>query len=116
MKDKSFFDEIQKKTKVEISKDFDDKFWDRFERENPKPSKGFSLFSPMGLVTACLTVVVGIGAYTQAIKYMEPSNVQIAEILIMEDTLENLELLAEVDVEMMEYADEDWDVLLAEDV
>lgn len=116
MKDKSFFKEIEKKTKVKVSNDFDDNFWDRFERENPKPSKGFSLFSPMGLVTACFVAVVGFGVYTQVLERLEPSPTQIAEILKMEETLENMELLAAVDVEMMEYTDEDWDILLAEDV
>lgn len=113
-----FFEELKKKTETGADRNFDQRFWAKFEGEfGARRTSYLSAFwrraTPV-VVAASLAFAVIYGWGFRAAKVLEDQNEQ-AQLLADQELIENLEVLGALDTpELAELEDEEWEILLAE--
>lgn len=114
-----FFDELKKKTERKADRNFDQRFWAKFEGEfGESRSRGFfAVFWRRAgglMVAGALAVAVVYGWGFRAARVIEDQAEQ-AQLLADQELIENLEVLGAMDApELAELEDDEWDMLLAE--
>lgn len=117
----SFFSALKDKLNREPDRNFDQRFWAKFEREfTPEPKASWTLgarfwrwASPIS-VAAVLGIALVFGWGQRATHLVEEQARQ-AEMLLDEDLVNNLDTLATIDEHKLhDLDDEDWDMLLSE--
>lgn len=101
--------ELQKKLKQNLSKDFDKNFWKRYNNEINEEESSLGIWIPLsGFAATCVLVLVIMNT-TNIHKITEQDMVAIS---IDKEMYENMDLLANIDDDMMNLSDKDWNELL----
>lgn len=101
---------LKEKLSRKLNPKFDEKFWDRAEREFPKlEQQGLLSWAQFSSLTATVLVIFSLSFF------MNSELDEKEQLLIShnQELLEHYELLADMDDELFELNDKEWDVLLA---
>jgi hypothetical protein len=116
VKGKKLFDAIKNKVNHTPGDEFDQHFWQKFEQEFPKEKTTFFLWNPVYAVAASIIIIAGVFGYQQFDNQLSGNRIQYAAIMELEPMLENMEVLEEIDEELFELDDKEWDTLIAGDI
>lgn len=114
-----FFAELRKKIWRAPDRNFDQRFWEKFELEfvnrpaRPGLRSRFLRWGTPVIVAAALAIVVVYGWGSRARKMVEEQTQQ-AQVLLDEELVDELDVLAAMEEHgLADLDDEDWDLLLS---
>lgn len=115
-----FFEELRKKLWREPGRNFDQRFWEKFELEfvnrpaRPGLGSRFLRWGTPVVVAAALAIVVVYGWGSRARRMVEEQTQQ-AQVLLDEELVDELEVLAAMEEHgLADLDDEEWELLLSE--